>query len=116
MLWAQIEPDVYITRDQFVRGLADWDIEPVLIQGGLAFAGLSRGTEFHLVKLDAKRWITLQMLWGLLNPIMERHGFVTTRTPKEDARQHRFNLSFGFYVTGEDEFCVHYRLDPKKCQ
>lgn len=115
-LWTQIEPDVYITRDQFMRGLAEWDVEPVEINGELAFAGLTKGPEFHFASFETGAPITLAMIRTRLGAIMDRHGYVTTRTPKEGAdRQHRFNQAFGFQVAGEDEFFVHYRKDDKPC-
>jgi hypothetical protein len=113
-LWEQVEPTVYITREQWVSGLADWDIEAVRIDGTLAFAALTRGPEFHFASFDTGTPISMSMIRSRLAPIIERHGFVTTRTPKEGAdRQHRFNRAFGFHTTGEDEFFVHYRLNNK---
>tara|TARA_R110000868_G_scaffold155074_2_gene381535 strand:- start:277 stop:642 length:366 start_codon:yes stop_codon:yes gene_type:complete len=116
LLWAQIEPTAYITRDQFARGLDEWEIEPVTINGELSFAALVRGAEFHFASFGTGARITMGMIRSRLAPIMDRHGFVTTRTPKAGAdRQHRFNRAFGFQVECESEFFVHYRMD-KKCQ
>lgn len=115
-LWAQLEPTVYITRDQFMRGLAEWEIQTVEIDGRPAFITLTKGPEFHFTSLDTKSSVTLGLIRSLLAPILERHGCVTTRTPKEGAdRQHRFNRAFGFREVGEDEFFVHYRKD-RPCQ
>lgn len=114
-LWAQAEPTSFLTREQFVRDLDGWDIEPVFIGGKLAFAALVRGAEFHFASFDTGAPITMGMIRSRLDPIIQRYGFVTTRTPKVGAdRQHRFNLAFGFHVAGEDEFFIMYRLD-KKC-
>jgi hypothetical protein len=115
-LWEQIEPVVYITREQFVRGLAEWDIEAIRIDGDLAFVALTKGPEFHFASFDTGAPISRAMIRSRLDPIIERHGFVMTRTPKEGAdRQHRFNRAFGFHTTGENEFFIMYRLD-KKCR
>jgi hypothetical protein len=112
-LWAQVEASVYITREQFLDGLAGWDIEPVRIDGKLAFVAMTKGHEFHFASFDTGATITLGMIRARLNPIIERYGFVTTRTPKQGAdRQHRFNRAFGFHVIGEDDFFVEY----KKCR
>ena len=116
-IWAQIEPDVYIARDQFERCLSEWEIEAVEIDGALAFAGLTRGPEFHFASFDTGAQITRDMIRSRLTPIMARHGFVTTRTPTEGMdRQHRFNRAFGFKVAGYDEFFTHYRLEAPPCQ
>lgn len=114
-LWARIEPIAFITRDQFARGLDEWDIETMRVDGRPALIALTQGSEFHLESFGAGIRITPSMIWARFGPILERHGCVTTRTPKEGAaRQHRFNRAFGFRPTGEDEFFVHYRLD-KSC-
>lgn len=113
-LWAQIESVVFITRDQFARGLERWEIEPVEIGGELAFVGLTQGPEFHFASFDTGARITSEMIRSRLTAIMDRHGFVTTTTPKDEPRQHRLNRRLGFVATGENEFFVSYRLD-KKC-
>lgn len=107
-LWAQIEPTVFIQREQFERELDGWEIEPVEIDGKLAIVALTKGPEFHFATFGTGAPVRL---WKWLNPIIDRHGFATTRTPKDAARQHRFNLKFGFTVTGEDEFFMYYRLE-----
>lgn len=110
-LWAQIEPHVYITRDQFARGIEDWDVTPVEIGGELAFTTLAHGPEFHFTSFGTGHKITRDMIRAHIDPIMEKFGFVTTRTPKDDARQARLNRALGFKVTHEDEFFAFSRLD-----
>jgi hypothetical protein len=113
-LWAQIEPIVFISRDQFVSGLEQWDIDPVHIDGELAFVALTQGPEFHFTSFETGAQISRDMIRSRLHAIIERHGYVTTRTPIEGAnRQHRFNRILGFHVTGTSEFFVDYRLDRK---
>jgi hypothetical protein len=114
-LWAEIEPIAFITKEQFARGLDAWEIEPVEIDGELAFVTLTQGPEFHCTSLGIGRPISMAMIRARLEPILDRHGFVTTRTPKSEPRQHRLNLRFGFRAVGEDEFFTIYRLD-KPCR
>lgn len=112
-LWEQIEPTVFISKNEWLDGLVGWDIESVEIAGELAFAVLTNGPEFHFASFGTGVQISRAMIRARLDPIIARHGFVTTRTPKEGAdRQHRFNLAFGFQVIDEDEFFVVY----KKCR
>lgn len=112
-LWAEIEPIVFITKGQFSRGLDDWDVEVMRDgEGKPALVALTQGTEFHLASFGAGIPITRAMMRARLDPILERHGCVTTSTPKDGMdRQHRFNRAFGFKVAGESEFFVHYRLE-----
>lgn len=115
-LWRQTEPTVFITRAEFERGMAQWDIEPVRIDGELAFAGLTRGPEFHFASFGTARPISRAMIWDRLNPILAEHGYVLTKTPIDGAdRQHRLNQRMGFKVVGQDEFYLFYRLE-QKCQ
>lgn len=111
LLWAQVEPIVFITREQFDRALEACEIEPVEIDGVLAFAALTKGAEFHFASFDTGARITRAMIWDRLNPILERHGHATTRTPKDDTRQQRLNKLLGFRAIGADEFFVHYRME-----
>lgn len=116
-LWEQIEPTVFIGREQFFRGLAEWDMEAVLIGDALAFVALTRGPEFHFASFGTGAPISLRMIRERLDPIIEAHGFVTTRTPREGAdRQHRFNRALGFRQSGEDEFFLTYRMEAMTCQ
>ncbi len=114
-IWEQTEPTVFITREEFERGLERWDIEPVEVNGELAFAAFINGPEFHYATFGTGARITRTMIWSRLNPILDRHGFVTTRTPRGDVRQQRLNRALGFVETGADEFYVHFRLE-RKCQ
>lgn len=115
-LWAKIEPIAFITRDQFARGLDDWDVEVVHAGDEIAWVVMTQGPEIHFETFNLGLPITKSMIMERLEPLMEKHGFVTTRTPKLGTnRQHRFNKAFGFKVVGDDEFFVHYRKDAS-CQ
>lgn len=114
-LWEKIEDIAFITREQFARGLNDWDIEVVRGDEGIAFVTMTQGPEFHFESFGSGALITRAMIMARLNPIIARHGYVTTKTPKDMApRQHRFNKAFGFRVVGEDDIFTHYRFDT--CQ
>jgi hypothetical protein len=113
-LWEQIEPTVFISRAEFVAGLDGWDIRAEHVDGELAFVTMTNGPEFHFATFGTRAPITRSRTRAWIDPIIARHGFVTTRTPKEGAdRQHRFNLTFGFRPVDEDEFHIMYRMDHK---
>lgn len=108
-LWGQAEPKVFIGRDEFVRSLEGWQIEPVEIDGDLAYVTMTKGPEFHFTTFGQHRG-TPKMIRDAIQPIIDRHGFVRTRTPKDADRQHRFNRLIGFVADGEDEFFIYYRM------
>lgn len=110
-LWAEAEPKVYISKEAFINNLDGWEIEPVYIKGDLSFVTLTKGPAFHFQSFSTRKAISPRMIADFLAKIIAKHGYATTKTPKEDGRQHRFNLRFGFYVTCEDEYDIHYRID-----
>lgn len=117
LIWKQMEPVVFIARADFMAELEAWSIDPVEIDGRLAFIGMSKGPEFHFISLGSGHRLSFDLVRRGLEPIIEKHGYALTKTPKEDIRQQRFNRAYGFYPVGEDEFYIHYRLDrirPRK--
>lgn len=110
-MWQKIEPDVFITRSQFEQALAGWDIQPRYVGDTLAWVTLVSGSEFHFEPLAEGNCMTKAIMREWLCPIVEAHGHVIVKTPKNDVRQHRFNKAVGFLPVGEDEFTIHYRMD-----
>jgi len=110
-LWLANEEAVYITKQEFMANLADWDVAPHYAGDVMVAAVLRRGSDFHFATFGDKWTLTRADIRRYLTPILEQYGCVTTRTPKNDARQSRFNKLLGFVSTGEDEFCIHYKLE-----
>lgn len=111
LLWERRDPLLFITREQFDKELDGWDIQPVEMDGQIAFATLRKGPQFHFQSFGTGHLISRKMIRDYLTPIIAEHGFAATHTPIEDARQHRFNLLMGFTVTGEDHFDRHYQIE-----
>lgn len=110
-LWAEIEPVTFITRAQFETGLEAWKIEPVVVDGVLAFAWMSRGPEIHFASFQTGARVTREMLKARRASILAEYGHIVTRTPKDDVCMQRINRMLGFKVEREDEFFVHFRLE-----
>lgn len=121
-IWSQTEPTVFISRREFFASLDDWDITPREIDGEIAGATLNRGPEFHFITFGRRKVFPASLIADCLGPIIERHGFVRTRTPKDDVRQSRFNLLIGFDVESSDEYFTTFRMERlnlhggKQCQ
>jgi hypothetical protein len=111
----ELDGHVYISRDQFERGLKDWNVTPHEIDGELAYVTMSQGPEFHVSSFGTGRTISMAMIRANLAPLLDLFGYVTTSTPKDDRRQHALNRRFGFREVGESEFFIHFRLD-RPCQ
>jgi len=108
-LWEGVEPHVYITKDQFVAGLAEYEVrgapdpeKPIAIL-------CEKGPEFHFQPTGDGR-LSRRIINDFLQEKISRFGFAVTKTPHQMQRQQRFNEALGFEVTGRDEYDVHYRI------
>lgn len=110
-IWQQVNPATYVSRQEFVSGLEGWVITPRDIDGETIGATLVRGAEFHFVTFGLRKAFPSALIAECLQPIIDQHGFVVTRTPKEDVRQRRFNTLIGFRVVSEDEYYVNFHLN-----
>jgi hypothetical protein len=110
-IWRQVEPSVFISRREFMAGLEGWDIAAREIDGEIVGATLVRGPEFHFVSFGARKTFASSLIADCLQPIIAEHGFVRTRTPKDDLRQRRFNERIGFRVESEDEYFTIFRAE-----
>lgn len=118
-LWGLKPELLFVTREQFAAALDGWDIDPREAGGEVAFIWITKGTEVHYVSLGTGRAMPTAMVRDVLQRVIDRHGYATVKTPKQDLRQQRFNRTLGFYQTGEDEYDVHLRMDKfggKPCQ
>jgi len=111
MIWEKAAEDLYIGKAEYMAQLATWEIEPVERCGTIIGAVLRRGAEFHFATFGATPRIGRDTVRDVLAPQLAQFGYVTTKTPKPETRQHRFNRAVGFVAVGEDEFNIHYRLD-----
>lgn len=110
-IWRQVEPTVFISRQQFIDGLENWEITPRQIDGKIIGATLTDGPEFHFVTFDRGNPVPRALIADCLQPIIDRHGFVNTSTPRDDVRQRRFNERIGFRVESDDEYFTYFRME-----
>ena len=111
LLWGVDEKVLYLSKTQYIDSLNGWLIEPRYEDGVMVGATLTNGPEFHFATFGSQWKLTRADIRRYLCPLIERYGYVTTKTPKEDTRQSRFNKILGFFVTSEDEFFTHYKLE-----
>src|SRR5690606_28369074 len=46
LLWAAVEPSLYITREQYFAGLVGWKLTPHVVDGEVVAIALTKGPEF----------------------------------------------------------------------
>ncbi len=113
-IWSQVEGGLFVSRKEFLSSLDDWQITLQEIAGEIAGATLNRGPEFHFVSFGMRKMVPPGLMKACLQPIIDKHGFVLTKTPKEDVRQHRFNLLIGFSVESTDDYFTYFRMERLK--
>lgn len=113
-IWREVEYTVFISRLEFVAGLVGWEILPKKLDGEIVGATLTNGPEFHFVVFGAKKPFTRALMIDCVQPILDKYGFVRTKTPKEDTRQRRFNVAVGFVIESTDEFFTYFRMERLK--
>lgn len=110
-LWELAEPTLYITKDEFVKSLEGWEIEPIEIDGVVALITMTKGALFHFVSMKTGKPFSMKVVRGTIGRVIEQHGYAETRTPKDDVRMHRFNNRLGFKAIGEDALDTHFRIE-----
>lgn len=110
LIWEQASRFLFVPKEQYLAELRTYDVEPVSRDGLLLGAVMRKGPELHFVTFKTGP-IGRDIVRRALDPQLDRYGYVETKTPKVDARQHRFNRVMGFVAVGEDQYNVHYRLD-----
>lgn len=111
LLWEKAELVLFITKDEFLKTLAEWVIKPVHVDGELAWITVQKGPEFHFQNVGRTRAMPRRVIRDFLQGIIDQYGYALTKTPLEDVRQQRFNQLYGFYEIGRDAFDISYRID-----
>lgn len=109
MLWEKAEPFLFITKEAFLINLDSWEIEAVEHEGELVAILVTKGPEMHFQGTGLP--IPRKIVFGVLQKIIDQHGYALTKTPKDQTRQHRFNALIGWKAVGEDAYDIHYRID-----
>lgn len=113
-IWDEIGETIYLSRREYVESLTGWDVIPKEIDGEIVGATLSNGPEFHFITFGSKKPFSRSFMTDCVQPIIDKYGFVRTKTPKDDTRQRRFNLAVGFVVESTDEYFTYFRMEKLK--
>lgn len=118
-LWEVVaaEPDVYVTREQFLKNLEGYEVTPEYFEGEMIGVVLNKGPAFHFTTFGKPWRADKAMLAKWPGSLIDRYGYAETFTPIEDTRQQRFNRRVGFVETHRDAQYVYYRIERKlPCQ
>ena len=88
-----------------------WDIDLRRNNGEIVMAVFTKGPELHFATFGRKWKMTRKDFRDYLLPLIERFGYVETKTPRDDSRQQRFNELIGFVPLKDDGEFIHYRME-----
>lgn len=108
-LWK--DSPLFLTLEEFTRGLEGWQLDPIPGPQGVAGVVVHKGPHFHFAKFDPSFQVGRDILKRYPGELIARYGYAETKTPIDDARQQKFNQRLGFFVTGQDEFDLHMRIE-----
>jgi len=114
LVWQRASEHLFVPKEQYMAALDSWQVEPVERDGDLLAVVMRKGDEFHFITFGKR--ISREAIRSVLAPQFRDYGRVTTRTPKVEARQHRFNRMVGFRQVGEDEYDILYEMTPETCR
>ena len=88
-----------IEFSQFAINLGEWELVPVIVDDEVIAVMIEREGEIHLaIKQEpvaqSRPW--REYLSKIVQPIIDKHGFVTTRIPSNDKEAIRFATRLGF--------------------
>lgn len=98
------------TRDASV--FDGWEVVPGFIDGTHAATAVVNGTEVHFAVVPAlrRRAINRRRAQEFVAPLLERHGFLTTRVRLTSESSKQFVERVGFKPTWSDGFFQYYLL------
>lgn len=115
LVWERASQHLFVPKEQYMAALESWDVEPVMQDGELLLVVMRKGDELHFLTVGS-RPIRREVVRAVLAPQLAAYGRVTTRTPKVETRQHRFNRVVGFRQVGEDQYDILYEMTPETCR
>ena len=101
-----------LSRYTILDYFEDWDVLPFDFEGQHVWTMVAKGTEVHFAL--APGWKPKASMRGavrsFLKPVIERHGFLTTRVAHGRAAQKEFVKRIGFKPTWKDGDVEYYLL------
>lgn len=92
--------------------LLGWELVPLWRKGVVVGMAILNGTEIHFAVAPTHRHLAIQRHRAreFLLPLMERRGYLTTRSDQSDEAARRFLTRMGFKHTWNDGQFDHYML------
>ena len=102
-----------LSRWAILDYFADWDVFPFEKDGQHVWTMVAKGTEVHFALIPG--WRPAASMRGsvrnFLQPVFDRHGFLTTRIAHGRVKQKEFVKRIGFTPTWKDGDFEYFMLD-----
>lgn len=110
--------------EKFAVRFGEWNLTPILVKCEVAGVLVEKEGEIHMVlePFYRKRSIYWRKgLKGLIQPLIEKYGYVTTTVLKENEETHAFVQKLGFKSTDSSNIFTYYLMEKivhrrKECQ
>jgi GNAT superfamily N-acetyltransferase len=101
---ASIRRGLPVSRFEVLRYLNDWAVTPLMQDDRHVGTLVSKGTEVHVALMPGWRpaGSARRLIRSLLQPLFERHEFLTTRVRHGRVSEKRFVERLGFSPTWRD--------------
>jgi len=109
VIWDSVKYEIFCTKDEFLENLKQYEVFALHRDGVLAGLWMTKGAEFHIYPMGGS--YTMADIRNVIQPLIDRYGYATTKTPLSDKRQQRFNRRLGFVQIGEDDVYVTYKIE-----
>lgn len=111
-LVATLRKGTTLSRVQVLKELESWDARPFLVAGEHVGSAIVKGTELHFALLPGFRpkGCVRGAIHAFLQPLLEAHGFLTTRVRLGQVAEKTFVQRVGFKPTWNDDNFQYYLL------
>lgn len=91
----------------------DWSFVEVERKGLLAGFVIIKNNEIHCWRKPEYTgiWLTKHTIKNIIQPLIDKFGFVCTKVRKSNNTGHVFVTRLGFEKVSEDENCTYYRIE-----
>jgi hypothetical protein len=109
---SSIRKGTSLPRQEIEKFLNDWEVIPVIADCVHAATVIAKGTELHIALAEGYKPKACQrrVIKSFLQPLFDKHGFLTTRIPHHRLPQKRFVERVGFKPTWKDDIFEYYML------
>ena len=102
MIYKSIEHRLPISFEEFSEALQDWETIPLMQNSRLIGGVIVKGNELHVGYAEKPAASIRKNIKEVMQPLLEKHGFVVTKVAKDNINGLIFCKRLGFVEFGSD--------------